>query len=397
MISKLHIENFKSLVDFDLLPNGHELGSFTCLIGLNNSGKSTVLQALDFLSHVAIGDVGEWLERRDWRKNELVSHLGTKKPVISFSVSFHTSEKKSLEWSGRYNITLQKCTSETIKVHNEPILKLEDGRLMVLTTGEPVRRDFDSIPFEYQGSVLSTLRLQDARPEIEEVKSAMKNLRSLELLSPHLLRRRARASQDIGIGGEKLSPFLNQLPPKSKKLLLEKLRGFYPQLREWNIKGYRAGWKSLRIQESFPDSNQVEAGHINDGFLRIIAILSQVFAGYKMLLLDEIENGIHPALVGKLMDFLVDLGRKGTQVIVTTHSPIILNYLDDEVARNGVILLYKDDEGVTRSCRYFDQPETGYKLRALGPGEVFVDTDLTKLVQRLTEEASKTALNTGPK
>ena len=34
--------NFKSLIDFRL-----DLADFTCLIGLNGSGKSTVLQLID--------------------------------------------------------------------------------------------------------------------------------------------------------------------------------------------------------------------------------------------------------------------------------------------------------------------------------------------------------------
>ena len=127
----------------------------------------------------------------------------------------------------------------------------------------------------------------------------------------------------------------------------------------------------------------VGAGHINDGFLRVIAIVSQTFTSHEVLLLDEIENGINPALVEELMRFLVSLGTVAKQVIVTTHSPVILNFLDDEIARQGVILLYRTEQGDTKSCRYFDQPETGHKLRALGPGEVFVDTDLTKMVNRL--------------
>jgi len=46
-IQHMYIDNFKSLVDFKL-----NLNNFSCLIGLNGSGKSTVLHALDFLSHL---------------------------------------------------------------------------------------------------------------------------------------------------------------------------------------------------------------------------------------------------------------------------------------------------------------------------------------------------------
>lgn len=47
MIKSIKIDNFKSLVDFKL-----DFAKFTCLVGLNGSGKSTVLQAMDFLSQL---------------------------------------------------------------------------------------------------------------------------------------------------------------------------------------------------------------------------------------------------------------------------------------------------------------------------------------------------------
>ena len=81
-ISKIEIDNFKSLVDFEM-----ELPKFTCLIGLNGSGKSTVLQALDFVSQLAMGDMGEWLRERRWTSNELKSKLSPKK-FIEFDIQF---------------------------------------------------------------------------------------------------------------------------------------------------------------------------------------------------------------------------------------------------------------------------------------------------------------------
>ena len=41
MIKRIRVKNFKSLADFDL-----PLGMFTCLIGLNGAGKTTVFNLL---------------------------------------------------------------------------------------------------------------------------------------------------------------------------------------------------------------------------------------------------------------------------------------------------------------------------------------------------------------
>ena len=46
---------------------------------------------------------------------------------------------------------------------------------------------------------------------------------------------------------------------------------------------------------------------------------------------------------------LVELGEQGKQVMVTTHSPMILNYIADDIAKKGVVLLYKTEQGT--NCR----------------------------------------------
>ena len=89
----------------------------------------------------------------------------------------------------------------------------------------------------YQGSVLSILQLKDAHPDVSRVKELLQKLKSLELLSPHLLRRRARIAEDIGIGGEKLAPFLGQLRGNSPGQLQDRLREFYPHLECMDCEG----------------------------------------------------------------------------------------------------------------------------------------------------------------
>jgi hypothetical protein len=71
------------------------------------------------------------------------------------------------------------------------------------------------------------------------------------------------------------------------------------------------------------------------------------------------------------------------QVLVTTHSPMILNYLEDDVARKGVIYLYKTAEGHTQSIPFFSIPSLSQKLEVMGPGEAFVDTNLTELAHEI--------------
>lgn len=387
MITHFHIENFKSLADFDLPPKGQELAGFTCLIGMNGAGKTTLLQAFDFTAQLMTGKVEEWLRLREWNKMDLMTSLGGKKPmVIQISIDLMPHPGMQLRWTARYHAPSMRCTAETITDGDTTLLHLGDGRLMVAADFGQEPQRYEKIPFEYQGSVLSTLSLDKLHPCLRKVKNELLGLRSLELLAPQLMRRSSRESKDIGPGGTRLAGFLFQLSAEQRQNLLEKLREFYPQLENWRVQNKQFGWKGLLVGEKCMGGSEITEAHINDGFLRVIAMLSQAYSDAGTLLLDEIENGINPAVADELMDFLVSLSREGRQIIVTTHSPVILNYLEDDVAREGVILLYKTPDGRTHCRRYFDVPENERKLRALGPGEIFLDTSIEALVERLAAE-----------
>jgi len=137
-------------------------------------------------------------------------------------------------------------------------------------------------------------------------------------------------------------------------------------------------------------SIDIPARHSSDGMLRVLAILTQLSTEYGFILFDEIENGINPELIEKLMDTLVDASRQNLQqIMVTTHSPMILNYLEDEVAEESVILIYKTPEGLTRNKRFFEIPMLKEKLQIMGPGEAFADTHLVDLVKKLNENSQE--------
>ncbi|MFZ4617220.1 MAG: AAA family ATPase [Rectinemataceae bacterium] len=135
-------------------------------------------------------------------------------------------------------------------------------------------------------------------------------------------------------------------------------------------------------------SRRAETGarHVNDGLLRLLAILAQTKTDHSALLFDEIENGINPELVEALVNMLLS-SRK--QIFVTTHSPMVLNYLADEEAKGSVIFMYRNHRGYSRAKRFFDVQEAGEKLALLGPGEVFIDTDLVRISEMLGEEEDR--------
>lgn len=390
-IRTITVRNFKSLVDFRL-----DLAKFTCLIGLNSAGKSTLLQFVDFLAQQVRGDIEAWLSERSWDPKEMKSQLSRKKN-IEFTIHLTEDSEQTAEWMATFNPSELRCTSERVFVGN--VYLIVDGNRVRVGEGQPSAHAAEGdlftqdIAFTYQGSILSQLKESTLPTPLIEFKQFFENVASLDLLSPDHLRQRTRkAGGSLGLGGQKLSAFLHELGQQKQQELLDRLKLVYPQLQGLHVKSLRSGWKQLEIAEKYQGQESgllprmtTEARHINDGMLRLMAILAELQTDHRFLLFDEIENGINPELVEFVLDALTTTDK---QVLVTTHSPMILNYLDDDIARSGVMYLYKTPLGDTKAIPFFSIPSLAEKLTVMGPGEAFVDTNLTALsdeIQAVTE------------
>jgi predicted ATPase len=381
MIKSIRIVNFKSIGEMTL-----NLGRFNCLVGMNGAGKSTVLQAFDFLSHLMLGDIDAWLRERNWDIGDLNNKL-RKESNITLDVVFELANGDKLEWVGIFNRSDLRCTSEFVVLPTEgqtrTLLNVKKGKFLL--DGRKDDPKWQDIAFTYQGSILSALKDTELPASVLEFRDAIRRMRSLELLSPQLLRKRARTSDhDIGPGSEKLSAFLDNIKGQKKTDLVELLRRFYPAIVDFRVSTMKSGWKKLIVVEQFEGKQlETEATHLNDGLLRVLAVLAQSSTDRSLILLDEIENGINQEIVEALVDALV---ASPQQLVITTHSPLVLNYLPDDVARQSVQMLYKTPMGETRVRKFFDIPRIAKKLEAMGPGDAFVDTDLKLLTTECIAE-----------
>lgn len=390
-ITKIKVNGFKSLVDFEM-----DISKFTCLIGLNGSGKSTLLQFIDFLSHLVRGDMEPWLEERHWESYELGSDLLPRKQTIDFAVTLMDETNNAVIWEARYNLYDKKCTHEVIETRsaifeteneNALLLKTESQNLTIWKNkrpGVPYEKSHEGkLAIGYRGSVLSAIVDEKLLPDtLKEFRSFFKNVISFDMLAPQSLRKRDRKSDgSIGMSGQRLSAFLHELGSKRQEELAQKLKIAYPHLEDVFTRSLQSGWKRLSIKELYAGREIfTEAKHVNDGMLRLIAILAELESQHEFLLFDEIENGINPELVQFVIDILTNARQ---QIMVTTHSPMILNYLDDDTARESVMYMYKSEEGKTKAIRFFDIPSLREKLTVMGPGEAFVDTNLVELADEI--------------
>ena len=82
-----------------------------------------------------------------------------------------------------------------------------------------------------------------------------------------------------------------------------------------------------------------------------------------LLLIEEPENGLHPARIAEVMRVLRAISER-TQVILATHSPLVIN----ELLPDEVTIVTRDKDRGTKATRMKDTPgfEDRAKVYALG-------------------------------
>jgi predicted ATPase len=99
-----------------------------------------------------------------------------------------------------------------------------------------------------------------------------------------------------------------------------------------------------------------------------------------MVLLDEIENGINPYLTENISELLSNLTKASKrQVIITTHSPVVLNDFQPE----EIVFLWKDKSGAVSGKSMFSTEKMKRTLKVLNPGEVWINYEKDEIIQRL--------------
>jgi len=132
--------------------------------------------------------------------------------------------------------------------------------------------------------------------------------------------------------GSNLAGLLAYLKLTNYKLfhsIEEKLMSYVPEIDEIVLtprtielpkkKVYRICIRERGFKESFTN--------ISDGTLRLLGFVTALSLNHSLVAFEEPENCIHP----HLLELLVDMMRKADcQVVITTHSPYLLDYVEPE-------------------------------------------------------------------
>jgi hypothetical protein len=84
----------------------------------------------------------------------------------------------------------------------------------------------------------------------------------------------------------------------------------------------------------------------SDGFYKILTVLIAIYLKPPLLIIDEIENSLHPSTLELILD---TIRISETQAIITTHSPVVVDMTD----LSNIILVEKE-EGESKFKRIKD-------------------------------------------
>jgi len=320
MIESARFKNFKALRDTTL-----PLGRFTLIVGPNGSGKSSALQALGAVARP---------DRLEFLNIASVSAMDDPEMCVEVDV----------RWSG-----------ET--------------------------RTLFELRWNRSGAWVGGNRATSRPAEPASVVERLQRIRIFELNAQAIAAPvPLNPSMDLARNGGRLAGVLDQLrdgAPERFEALNDELGRWLPEfdrilfdLPEANKRAFQ-----LRTREG---QHKIAANELSQGTLLSLAMLALVYLPDppSVLCLEEPDRGIHPRLLRQVQDALYRLSypeehgekREPTQVVATTHSPVMLDLYRERPEE--IVIANKIGQDVTFE-RLIDQPNIEEILGDAHLGEIW--------------------------
>ncbi len=345
MISQLTIEHFKAIASATI-----PLGPITVLVGPNDSGKSTILQALMALSRAG-----------DAEGLNAAQILGGPPSVMATDGDTATSIKLTAKGTVRQETKSPPCSylytthlglrggefeCERIEQDGQMLLNAQVGRPIVLQGHSPGPK---WQPTRTELSRFVDSRTVGAGDSLRPSFCAIAN----DLYST-LLRLDARAIALPSNLGAPLLPDGSGVVSIVDELLTsgvgdeqidhinDVICKLSPHVKRIAAKRHASGGKELHF--ALRSGMVVPASQVSDGVVLAAALAVIAFgARTPRLLIEEPENGLHPRQLKIVADTIRLIAeRQGTQIVLTTHSPLLLNHF----AAEEVIVVTRSEAGV---------------------------------------------------
>ncbi len=353
MITRLEVDGFKSLRDFEI-----DFEPFTVLVGPNGAGKSNILEALGLIHRLSERRAPEdaLKQGRGRASDQFWRHA--QESVRSMSLALETLEpdadrtNKAQKWAARYRHELQLTRNgvgagERVHFKNMPVRPIASAQDTWLASHA-----------EWHG-------LTDWPRDPSASDQEYDFLPSFNLLQLNAAQLREPSERidtgDLAPDASNLPTVLASLPAEVLGDVRAELAALIPGIADFELVERD---ESYQIEFRTRDGDVVPARLASDGTLRMLALLTAVVGKLSwnaIVCIEEPENGIYPGRLRRLIDLLrevtsIDAWRNGTvdgpppQVIVTTHSPVFLTELREHTrCLRYVDGLRKDRHRVTRA------------------------------------------------
>lgn len=365
MITELRLENWKSYEKASL-----HIDALSVLVGTNASGKSNALDALLLLNRLASGAMLTSALKGDGTLAPVRGGVewAARQPgsLFALGVVCRADELTDYEYRLEGTITESRCdlhSEQLTRIKYRPgkngSRKSQAGNIKLLRTdacSENSPTIIARLYNEKQGTprqlsranaVLFQLVGQKLRQEIQdgvtEVTSSLRDIFILDPIPSHM-RRFSPLSDRLESDAWNIAGVLAALSAEKQQEIEAVLTKYASQLPERDIQRVYAETVGkfnsdamLYCEERWLDQGTpptVDARGMSDGTLRFLAILTALLTRPKssLLVIEEVDNGLHPSRARLLLDMLKAVGtQRGVDVLVTTHNPALLDAMGTEM------------------------------------------------------------------
>ncbi|WP_374590377.1 AAA family ATPase [Aquabacterium sp.] len=359
MITTLLLDDWKSYASSRL-----QIDAITVVIGTNASGKSNALDALAFLNRLSTGALLSYALQGDSNLAPLRGGVewAARRPANSFSVGvvcqaddrlteFHYVLGCSVH-DGRCDVLSEELTRRRFKL-TKGERKVETGKVRLLWTDPCELRSPTIVVRLYNGKSGTKRDLARAQPALFQlygqklpqdtdvgVNEVIRSLRDIFVLDPipSHMRTYSPLADKLDSDARNIAGVIAAMPASQKAEIERVLSQYAAKLPERDIKrvyadpvGKFGSDAMLYCEEEWGGTENpptVDARGMSDGTLRFLAILTALLTRPKgsLLVIEEVDNGLHPSRASMLLQMLKDVGAtREVDVLATTHNPALLD------------------------------------------------------------------------